>query len=316
MRPSGVTFLIISYFATFKLLLTSTMAYQSKNLSLVATILLALSSLSSVSAFLNPSHAPPRIKQHLSINSSRSSFHRPQNQRIPNRYLVSAAQSNDSDSTDSPLQDLSLIYSDNLESRPFITNGITASIIAATGDIVSQSGSVELALGATAVAAPFNYVTMLNFLLTSLLFEGPWMHAWYDKINEIGDWMEDKFQADAPARIAAQLFVDQSLGVILFYPIYFMVFECVGAVLSGRVPDLPSAMDASKADFAAILITQYKVWPAFTLINFTLVPTQFRVLASCSAAFFWNIYLTGTIASHAGLEEAAQAISSLGDAIM
>jgi hypothetical protein len=69
-------------------------------------------------------------------------------------------------------------------------------------------------------------------------------------------------------------------------------------------------VDACRADFAAILITQYKVWPAVTLANFTLVPEQFRVLVCCIVSLFWNIYLTGTIAG-TGKEAVAQAITGM-----
>jgi hypothetical protein len=257
------------------------MAHRSKSVSLAATILSALLSLRSVSALSNPSHALPRIKRHLAIASSRSSFHR-RHTHIPKRCLVSAAaKANDSDSTDSShhqrlhqrlmdlnftfavedseslffedsesllfepslkkpsvvvafLSDLSLIYSDLLERRPFITNGITAGVLAAVGDLVAQSESIQMAHDVTAVSVPFNWVRTLTFLLTSLLFEGPWMHAWYESLWKIGCWMETRFQFGPPLQIAAQIFIDQSIGVFLLYPLYFMVYECVGAALSGR----------------------------------------------------------------------------------
>jgi hypothetical protein len=69
-------------------------------------------------------------------------------------------------------------------------------------------------------------------------------------------------------------------------------------------------MNACRTDFAAVLITQYKVWPAVNLINFNLVPAPFRAVVSSVVSLFWNIYLTGTVAG-TGKEAAAAAITGM-----
>jgi hypothetical protein len=132
------------------------------------------------------------------------------------------------------LSDLFSRYSDLLERRPFITNGITAGLLAATGDLVAQSESIHVAKVVMSVTIPFNSARTLTFLLTGLLYEGPWMHVWYEGLWKMGRWMESTFQAGPRLQIAAQIFVDQSIGVFIFFPLYFMVYECIGAVLSGR----------------------------------------------------------------------------------
>jgi hypothetical protein len=65
------------------------------------------------------------------------------------------------------------------------------------------------------------------------------------------------------------------------------------------VPDLLTAMRVCRADLAAVLLAQYKVWPAVNWINFTYVPEPLRVLFSTVVALFWNIYLTSKVAGAA-----------------
>lgn len=62
------------------------------------------------------------------------------------------------------------------------------------------------------------------------------------------------------------------------------------------VPDLRAAWTICRDELPAVLLTQYKVWPAVNFINFTYVPEPLRVLVSGVVALFWNIYLTAKVA--------------------
>jgi hypothetical protein len=66
------------------------------------------------------------------------------------------------------------------------------------------------------------------------------------------------------------------------------------------VPDLPTALQICRADLPAILLAQYKVWPAVNWLNFTYVPEPLRVLVSGLVALIWNIYLTAKVAGGGG----------------
>jgi hypothetical protein len=245
------------------------MVYRRKRLSFGARALFALLSLRVVAAFSTPSHSCTRMDQHHFVASSQSTFHR----RKSASLLVSAAKADDNDDLESltvpfrhsrrhrrRLIDLAIAidesesiepsletpavvallsnlfgrYSDLLERRPFITNGITAGLLAATGDLVAQSESIHVAQAVMAVTIPFNWARTLTFLLTSLLYEGPWIYIWYEGLWKMGRWMESTYQAGPRLQVAAQIFVDQSIGVFIYFPLYFMVYECIGAVLSGR----------------------------------------------------------------------------------
>ncbi|KAI1289146.1 Mpv17-like protein [Halotydeus destructor] len=50
-----------------------------------------------------------------------------------------------------------------------------------------------------------------------------------------------------------------------------------------------------KVALPEILANNYKLWPAVQLINFYLVPLQYKILYTSLIAFFWNIYVTFTL---------------------
>jgi hypothetical protein len=173
-------------------------------------------------------------QQHF-IASSQSPFHRLIDLAIAtDESSESIELSPETPAVVSLLPDLFRGYSDLLKRRPFITNGITAGLLAAAGDLVAQTESIHVAHAVMAVTIPFNWARMLTFALTGLLYEGPWIYIWYEGLWKMGSWMESNFKAGPRLQVAAQIFVDQSIGVFIFFPLYFMVYECIGAVISGR----------------------------------------------------------------------------------
>jgi hypothetical protein len=134
-------------------------------------------------------------------------------------------------------------YLDLCRRRPFLTSSLTAGILAASGDALSQSiqagrGWIFLSstTTATTVAASFNWVRWRTFLLTGLLFEGPWVSFWYQGLWRLGRWMETskmKVLTSSRLQVLVQTVIDQTVGVSIFFPLYFLVYEIIGAVVSG-----------------------------------------------------------------------------------
>jgi hypothetical protein len=136
-------------------------------------------------------------------------------------------------------------YTDLCRRRPFLTSSITAGVLAASGDILSQSIqaghglfqssiTVGTTVGVTA-ASSFNWIRWRTFLLTGLLFEGPWVSFWYQGLWRLGRWMEaSKMKASSRLQVLVQTVIDQTVGVSIFFPMYFLVYEIIGAVVAGR----------------------------------------------------------------------------------
>lgn len=133
-------------------------------------------------------------------------------------------------------------YTDLCRRRPFLTSSITAGVLAAAGDVLSQSiaaghGLFLISTTSTATTssyAAFNWVRWRTFLLTGLLFEGPWVCFWYQGLWKMGRWMERNFQAKSRLQVVAQTVLDQTVGVSIFFPLYFLVYEVIGATVSGQ----------------------------------------------------------------------------------
>jgi len=128
------------------------------------------------------------------------------------------------------------------ELQPVVTKSLTAGLLAVVGDAVSQS------LFLPSAPAKFDWIRCRTFFFVAVLFEGPWIHHWYNGLWKLGRWVQ-AVAAHGPAdtttrniivnqqqRVAvlAQVVVDQTVGVALFFPAYFVVYECVHAVVSGR----------------------------------------------------------------------------------
>jgi hypothetical protein len=231
----------------------STMAFRSNSASLATLLSLLLSLRSSTSFSLNPSYPTTRIEQLHIATSSPSPCH--VHHRARRRYRHVIRQTAVEALSAPPLDDwepnndnfsrrkttrtriatfLHSCYTRYLnlcENRPFPTNSITAGVLAGMGDILAQS----LQMGCAAVGiSSFNWVRWRTFMLTGLLFEGPWMSFWYNGLTKLARWMESKFQSGPRQQVLGQVVADQTLGVVLFYPTFFVVYECIGAFLSGQ----------------------------------------------------------------------------------
>jgi hypothetical protein len=117
------------------------------------------------------------------------------------------------------------------ETRPFLINSIAAGVLAGMADALAQS--LLTSSGAVGISS-FNWVRWRRFMLTGLLFEGPWMTFWYKCLKKLGRWMENKLQSGPRQQVLGQVVVGRTLGAALFFPMYFVVYECIGAILSGQ----------------------------------------------------------------------------------
>jgi hypothetical protein len=173
-------------------------------------------------------------RQQYFIASSQSSYHRLIELGMATDDSESIESYPETPSVAALLPDLFGRYSDLLKSRPFLTNGVTAGLLAAAGDLVAQSESIHVAHAAMSHTIPFNGARTLTFALTGLIYEGPWMYIWYEGLWKMGSWMESNSKAGPRLQVAAQIFVDQTIGVFIYFPLYFMVYECISAFISGR----------------------------------------------------------------------------------
>jgi hypothetical protein len=118
-------------------------------------------------------------------------------------------------------------YLDLSERRPYITKAVSASVIVGLGAILSQYVEAR-SRGELLV---LNWHLVRAFALTGLVFEGPYLHWWYEQLFRLGRFLRTQGMASARARTTVQIAVDETIGVLVFFPTYFVVFELAQSLL-------------------------------------------------------------------------------------
>lgn len=186
-------------------------------------------------------------------------------------------------------QKMSDHYMKAIEKNPMITKSFTAGIIMAIGDVLSQY--IESKNLGLALASNFKWLRLRAFLISGWFYVGPFVHYWYDLLWKIGEWQEKKYGTSKVKKIWTQVFVDQTVGVALFFPAFFFVYELMEAIAGLRMPVWMTAKTKMQNELFELLVVQYKIWPLTNFVNFAYVPQNLRVLFSNLVSVFWNTIL-------------------------
>lgn len=134
----------------------------------------------------------------------------------------------------------------------------------------------------------FDVKRNVSLFLTGALYLGPCLHFWYSKYlpnivtKLVGN--EGKFK---PA------FVGMLLDQLAFAPVFlsgFFVF--LSFVKDFTLQSAKDGVELFKNKIKQTLITNWKIWPAATLVNLMFVPIHYRVLFANFIGLFWNMYLS------------------------
>ena len=179
-------------------------------------------------------------------------------------------------------------YMNALDTKPFRTTCVSAAVINAVGCILSQ----YIRAAVTQSTLTIQWVQMGAFFLTGLVFKGPYYHAWYNLLARVSQ----RFYPTNPGhQVAWKVGVDQTLGVILFFPTYFYVYELLFSCVSLRWPALAAAHATCLANLAGVIKANFCVWPAFQYLNFKYIPATLRVVATSLMAVLWNCYFCSRV---------------------
>lgn len=177
----------------------------------------------------------PQPKLHSIKKRSRdydveTTVHRTQFPLLPNTHIVLNDVRGGGGGMGSSIQRLYGKYMSLLDTSPMTTKSITAGIIQALGDFLSQFIEAKVA------NVPFvlNGSRLQAFLVSGIFFVGPFLHYWYNFLWRIGDWAKVKYKAGKNMQTLLQVFTDQTLGVAVFFPLFFYVFELADALCSWR----------------------------------------------------------------------------------
>jgi hypothetical protein len=241
---------------------------RSRSVAFAVAVLIALSSLHPVASLATRTPTVPPVQ---GMKRLLNAFSRPHRQHEAEVLLSSSTQIDDGQSEKStrlrpsPVASFFLIFYaralDLFEKQPFLTNSIVTGILAGFGDVLAQSftGNANVA----GVAAPaFNWIRWRTFLLTGLLFEGPWLCVWYNGLSKVARWLETRYQWGPRQQVLAKVAFDQTIGVAIFYPAFFASYEIFGAMLTGRGTIHYNAKDPCMDDAFVYIFLFMSIIPA------------------------------------------------------
>lgn len=119
------------------------------------------------------------------------------------------------------------------ERRPLATKGVSAAIVQGMGDILSQY-LTTIATTATTGPQPFqwNMLRTLTFMFVGLCYKGPVLHVWYKALAKVAQWTKVRRGFSETQQSLTALTVDQTIGVAIFYPLYYVAYEIFSSVVS------------------------------------------------------------------------------------
>ncbi|KAH1855977.1 hypothetical protein KXX54_004443 [Aspergillus fumigatus] len=186
-----------------------------------------------------------------------------------------------------PRKDVLLGYQRSLIQRPLLTQSLTTACLFAVGDSLAQQAVEKRGIAQHDVARtgrmafygggnvqPFPYKLPL---LTVVAVFGPLATKWFQVLQRRINL--PSAQRTVVGRVAA----DQ----LLFAPTMIGVFLSSMSVLEGG-----SLSEKLERSYWPALKANWTVWPFLQLVNFALVPLQFRVLTVNVLNIGWNCFLS------------------------
>ena len=176
-------------------------------------------------------------------------------------------------------------YKGMLSTNPVLTKSVTSSTIMTCSDIICQQlvkavqaepveeGNEDSLIG-------IDLVRVLQVTVTGLIWSGPITHLWYSTLEKI-------VRVDHPL---GGLLLRMLLDAVIFSPIAVTGYFTVRSILEGS--GLDGIQDKLSTRFVPALQGSWKFWPAANIINFSMIPVQYRVLYSNVLSLFWSGYLT------------------------
>ena len=171
-------------------------------------------------------------------------------------------------------------YKTMLKEHPITTKSTTSSAIMAVSDVICQEITKEAPTRKNEKAPSLDYLRILHVAITGYVWSGPVSHYWYAILNKM-------VKVEHPiGRLATSIFLD----AIIFSPVAVSGYFSVRSILEGT--NIEGIRHKLTTRFVPTVVGAWKFWPAANIVNFGVVPLQFRVLYNNALSLFWTGYLT------------------------
>uniref|UniRef100_A0A834VI41 Mitochondrial inner membrane protein Mpv17 n=2 Tax=Sarcoptes scabiei TaxID=52283 RepID=A0A834VI41_SARSC len=164
-------------------------------------------------------------------------------------------------------------YGNVMIKHPIKTQCLTTAVLVTTGDIIAQKLIED--------QSRLNVKRTAKFALFGLLYVGPSVTYWYR-------FLDRSFGRSKSIRLKPwqKLIVDQSF----FNPaINFFALIILGVLDQKKSTEIVENIQKNYLD---IMIASYKIWPLVQLINFYLIPLNYRSVFVAAFSLAWNSYYT------------------------
>jgi len=121
-----------------------------------------------------------------------------------------------------------------------------------------------------------------KFTVLGVFYIAPTLHVWYGYLNRV-------VKGTGLTGTMVRLALDQ----LVFAPSFIALFFALALLLEGRPEQI---VDKLKQDWATTVGANLALWVPSMFFNFRYVPPHLQVLFSNGIGFFWNIYLSFTVA--------------------
>jgi len=158
-----------------------------------------------------------------------------------------------------------------LPSRTFLAQASSAGVLSAMSDILCQKLVNN--------AEEYNPIRTLRFSFVTSCFVVPIQFQWFR-------FLEKLFTDKSFKNVVKKLLVDQAIMAPILTAWFIFTFNLI------NLQSIGSAWKGLESVYLDVLSTNYKVWPTVQLINFAIVPLNYRVIFIQFVALFWNIYLS------------------------
>jgi len=176
------------------------------------------------------------------------------------------------------------IYSKLLIEKPLLTKSLTSCATNAFSDVLCQKVIITTKEEEKDIStsASIDKERLGQAAVTGLIWSGPVTHYWYKLLF-------GKLTASIKEPITG-LVVQILLDSIIFSPITVSGYFTLRSIMEGSGID--GIKDKLNTRLVKTVLGAWKFWPAANVINFGLVPLEFRVLYMNVLSIFWSFYLT------------------------
>ncbi|KAK0403125.1 hypothetical protein QR680_016729 [Steinernema hermaphroditum] len=163
-------------------------------------------------------------------------------------------------------------YQRLMSRHPFPTQVLSAGLLAATGDAVCQLFVQR--------NPKYNFARTARFFCATVFVIAPLQTRWFRLLEHRVTARRPKI---SPLK---RVLVDQTFGA----PFFNTTFLFTLALLENR--SLRSATHSVQHQIGPVLLANYKLWPFVQLLNFYVVPLQYRIVLLQFVGIFWNAYIS------------------------